>query len=78
MNSTILYIWIEIYESNNCKNQWTQYVKYKTVTKSTKWWFKKMGDFQSFEDSCFLSCIIFIICNAYYSFLLAFNIKMII
>ena len=36
--------WIELfnlYESNNCINLWTEYAKYRTVTNSTKWWFKQ-------------------------------------
>ena len=36
--------WIELfnlYESNNFKNLWIVYPKYKTVSNSTKWWFKQ-------------------------------------
>ena len=29
-----------LYESNNCKNLWIEYAKYKTVTNSTKWLFE--------------------------------------
>ena len=36
--------WIELfnlYETNNCKNLWIEYARYKTITNSTKWWFKQ-------------------------------------
>ena len=47
--------WIELfilYESNNFKNLWIVYPKYKTVSNSTKWWFKqKYKKFGSLSNS---------------------------